>query len=201
MDHSLDESELDCRPSYESVWRSSETLFICAHLRRERLSRSLPPTAPSTPHFKDRRLLAAHSRARSTVVNRCPRGRSSHISCRTCVSTFAAFATSSCRTHDSDYFENHRQATFVQQEYAIRNPKDFVGYGEHWWGFTACDAPDWCKRVVDGVEREFFDYIARGAPLGPDDGTVAPWVVVASLPCAPEILIPTVRHFARIDLG
>ena len=69
------------------------------------------------------------------------------------------------QTHDSDYFENHRQATFVQQEYAIRNPKDFVGYGEHWWGFTACDAPDWCKRVVDGVEREFFDYIARGAHL------------------------------------
>jgi hypothetical protein len=24
MDHSLDESELDCRASYESVWRSSE---------------------------------------------------------------------------------------------------------------------------------------------------------------------------------
>jgi hypothetical protein len=26
------------------------------------------------------------------------------------------------RTHGSDYFENSRQATFVQQEYAIRNP-------------------------------------------------------------------------------
>ena len=31
--------------------------------------------------------------------------------------------------------------------------------------------------------------------------TVAPWVVVASLPFAPEIVIPTVRHFARSDLG
>jgi len=67
------------------------------------------------------------------------------------------------RAHDSDYFENTRQATFVQQEYAIRNPRDFVGYGEHCWGFTAFDAPGWCKRVVDGVEREFFDDIARGA--------------------------------------
>ena len=55
--------------------------------------------------------------------------------------------------------------------------------------------------MVDGVERQFFDYIARGAPFGPDDGTVAPWVVVASLPFAPEIVIPTVRHFARLDLG
>ena len=105
------------------------------------------------------------------------------------------------RERGSDYFENSRQATYVQQEYAIRNPLQFVGYGEHCWGFTACDGPGWVKRVVDGVERQFFDYIARGAPFGPDDGTIAPWVVVASLPFAPEIVIPTVRHFARLNLG
>jgi hypothetical protein len=57
------------------------------------------------------------------------------------------------------------------------------------------------KRVVDGVERQFFDYIARGAPFGPDDGTVAPWVVVASLPFAPEIVIPTARNLAGVKLG
>jgi hypothetical protein len=101
----------------------------------------------------------------------------------------------------SDYFENSRQATFVQQEYAIRNPRQFKGYGEHCWGFTACDGPGWVKRTVNGVERQFFDYIARGAPLGPDDGTVAPWVVVASLPFAPEIVIPTLRQFAGLNLG
>ena len=105
------------------------------------------------------------------------------------------------RAHDSDYFQNSRQATFVQQEYAIRNPMNFVGYGEYCWGFTACDGPGWAKRTVNGVERDFFDYIARGAPFGPDDGTVAPWVVIASLPFAPEIVIPTIRHFAQMDLG
>jgi hypothetical protein len=105
------------------------------------------------------------------------------------------------RDHDSDYFENSRQATYVQQEYAIRNPMQFRGYGEHCWGFTACDGPGWTKRAVDGVEREFFDYFARGAPFGPDDGTVAPWVVIASLPFAPEIVIPTCFNFARMDLG
>ena len=77
------------------------------------------------------------------------------------------------RSHGSDYFENSRQATYVQQEYAIRNPMNFVGYGKHCWGFTACDGPGWTKRVVNGIEREFFDYYARGAPFGPDDGTVA----------------------------
>jgi hypothetical protein len=105
------------------------------------------------------------------------------------------------RQHGSDYFENSRQATYVQQEYAIRNPMNFAGYGKHCWGFTACDGPGWEKRTVKGVEREFFGYIARGAPFGPDDGTVAPWVVVASLPFAPAIVIPTVRHFAQMNLG
>jgi hypothetical protein len=105
------------------------------------------------------------------------------------------------REHDSDYFRNSRHATFVQQEYAIRNPLNFEGYGEHCWGFTASDGPGWTKRNVDGIDREFFDYAARGAPYGPDDGTVSPWVVVASLPFAPEIVVPTVRNFARMQLG
>lgn len=105
------------------------------------------------------------------------------------------------RQHDSDYFENSRQATFVQQEYANRNPMGFAAYGEHCWGFTACDGPGWIRGKYNGVERDFFEYIARGAPFGPDDGTIAPWVVVASLPFAPEIVIPTIRNFAMMDLG
>src|SRR6516162_4051668 len=105
------------------------------------------------------------------------------------------------RERGSDYFENSRQSTYVQQAYAVHNPMQFDGYGEHCWGFTACDGPGWVKRVVNGVERQFFDYIARGAPFGPDDGTVAPWVVLASLPFAPEIVIPTTRHLAGLKLG
>ena len=85
------------------------------------------------------------------------------------------------REHDSDYFENSRQATFVQQEYAVRNPMNFAGYGKDCWGFTACDGPGWIKRLVSGVERQFFDYAARGAPFGPMMAPSHPWVVVASL--------------------
>ena len=48
---------------------------------------------------------------------------------------------------------------------------------------------------IDGIERQFLDYVGRGAPYGTDDGTIAPWVVVASLPFAPEIVLPTVHHF------
>jgi hypothetical protein len=105
------------------------------------------------------------------------------------------------REHDSDYFQNSREATFVHQEYGIRNPLEFAGYGEFSWGITATDGPGWEKRTVNGIERQFYDYHARGAPYGPDDGTIAPWVVAASLPFAPEIVIPTVRALAGLDLG
>lgn len=105
------------------------------------------------------------------------------------------------RNHKTDYFENSRQATYTQQEYAIHNPHGFEGYGKHCWGITASDGPGWLKCKVNEVERKFFDYIARGAPDGPDDGTLSPWVVLASLPFAPEIVIPTINHMAHLNVG
>jgi hypothetical protein len=99
------------------------------------------------------------------------------------------------RGRGSDYFENSRRATYVQQAYAIRNPKAFKGYGKHSWGFTASDGPGPATRTIDGVKRRFLAYRARGIPYGPDDGTIAPWVAIAALPFAPEIVLPTLHHF------
>lgn len=99
------------------------------------------------------------------------------------------------RKHGIDYFENSRRATYVQQQYAIQNPRGFRGYGENAWGITASDGPGPAVLNIDGVERRFFDYEARGVPDGPDDGTLAPWAVVASLPFAPEIVLPTLQYF------
>jgi hypothetical protein len=100
-----------------------------------------------------------------------------------------------------DYFENSRRATYVQQQYAIRNPLEFEGYGPYCWGITASDGPGWVTRKLKGIERQFYEYIARGVPYGPDDGTIAPWAVVASLPFAPEIVLATIRHCESLDLG
>jgi hypothetical protein len=94
------------------------------------------------------------------------------------------------RERGSDYFENSRRATYVQQRYAIENPGRFAGYGEHCWGVTASEGPGPATLRLDGVERRFEDYVARGVPYGPDDGTLAPWAVAASLPFAPEIVGP-----------
>ena len=93
-----------------------------------------------------------------------------------------------------DYFENSRRATYVQQRYAMDNPRRFAGYGEHCWGITASEGPGPETLKLEGVERSFFDYVGRGVPYGPDDGTLAPWAVVASLPFAPDIVLPAI-HF------
>jgi hypothetical protein len=99
------------------------------------------------------------------------------------------------RSRGIDYFENSRRATYVQQQYAIQNPLDYRGYGENCWGITASDGPGPIGLKIDGIERRFWDYTARGAPYGPDDGTIAPWAAAASLPFAPEIVLPALQHF------
>ena len=105
------------------------------------------------------------------------------------------------RAKGSDYFENSRRATYVQQRYAIANPLGFDGYGAHCWGITASEGPGPDTIDVHGVDRQLFDYVGRGVPYGPDDGTLAPWALVASLPFAPEIVLPALHqciHQARL---
>ena len=99
------------------------------------------------------------------------------------------------RDRGIDYFENSRRATFVQQQYAIRNPRRFRDYGDLCWGITASDGPGPATRRIDGSRAPLLRLPGAGLPFGPDDGTVAPWAVVASLPFAPEIVMPTIRHF------
>ncbi|MEO8849815.1 MAG: glucoamylase family protein [Casimicrobiaceae bacterium] len=100
-----------------------------------------------------------------------------------------------------DYFENSRRATYAQRAYAIDNPLKFAQYGPDCWGITASDGPGPTTAKVDGVQRSFYDYLARGVPYGPDDGTLAPWGVVASLPFAPEIVLRAIDYMVHgLDL-
>ncbi|CAN7276857.1 glucoamylase family protein [Mesorhizobium caraganae] len=105
------------------------------------------------------------------------------------------------RGKGSDYFENSRRATFIQQRYAIDNPRGFEGYGEHCWGITASEGPGPSTLSLNGIQRQFEGYAARGVPYGPDDGTLAPWAIAASLPFAPEIVRPAISfciHQAKL---
>jgi hypothetical protein len=100
-----------------------------------------------------------------------------------------------------DYFENSRRATLAQRQYAIDNPKGFSHYGENAWGFTASDGPGPAEITINGVKRVFYNYAARGAPNDIDDGTIAPWAVVSSLPFSPKIVLSAIRHaIEKLDL-
>src|SRR5258707_2437965 len=85
-----------------------------------------------------------------------------------------------------DYFENSRRAVRVQQSYAQENPQKFRGYGPHCWGVSASDGPGPVTKTIENADRDFWMYKARGVPEGPDDGTLAPGAVAASLPFALE---------------
>jgi hypothetical protein len=105
------------------------------------------------------------------------------------------------REKGSDYFENSRRATLIQSEYCRRNPRGWKDYSEHNWGITACDGPGSSERLIRGRRRRFYGYRARGVPFGPDDGTISAGSAAASLPLAPELVLPTIEHFMENDVG
>jgi hypothetical protein len=98
-----------------------------------------------------------------------------------------------------DYFENSRRAVLAQRAYAIRNPRDWKGYGPNIWGLTASDGPGYFKQPYLGETRQFYAYAARGVSLVEtiDDGTIAPTAAIASLPFAPEVVLPATREMHK----
>jgi hypothetical protein len=97
-----------------------------------------------------------------------------------------------------NYFENSRRATYVQRQYAIDNPQGWIGYDSLCWGITASDGP---TEKYNFDDKKFIGYAGRGTS-GPDynyfdDGTIAPYGPLSSLPFAPEIVIPTARNMVE----
>ena len=98
-----------------------------------------------------------------------------------------------------DYFENSRRAVYAQQAYAVANPRRCRDYGATVWGITASDGPADVEIEDASGPRRFRTYTARGIdPTGKhDDCTLAPTAVVASMPFAPELVIPTTLEMHR----
>jgi hypothetical protein len=98
------------------------------------------------------------------------------------------------REKRSDYFENTKGAIAVHREYGERNPYDFKGYSRYFWGVTAGDGPSAQELRLDGRDQRFFGYMSRGVPYGPDDGTIAPWAMLATLPFDADAALAGTRH-------
>jgi hypothetical protein len=95
-----------------------------------------------------------------------------------------------------DFFENSRRATYVQKQYAIDNPHNWVGYDSLCWGISASDGP---TEKYNFDDNKFLGYAGRGTS-GPDlnyfdDGTIAPYAAISSIVFAPEIVLPTIKSF------
>lgn len=97
------------------------------------------------------------------------------------------------REKNCDYFENSRRATYIQREYAVRNPCSFTDYDANTWGLSAGDGPNAAPRRIAGRCQAFYSYAARGVPYGPDDGTLCGSSIVSSLVFAPELVLPALR--------
>jgi hypothetical protein len=94
-----------------------------------------------------------------------------------------------------DWFENSRRATLAQRGYAIANPMGWRGYGADIWGLSASDGPVDATLPVNGVQRQFWSYTARGTSHTEtrDDGTIVPTAAGGSIPFAPEITVRALR--------
>jgi hypothetical protein len=99
-----------------------------------------------------------------------------------------------------DYFENSRRATLAQRAYGVANPNRWVGYSGDLWGWSASDGPGGASvRDVNGIERQFMGYSARGvsAKRVIDDGTIVPTAAGGSIAFAPEVTIPALMAMKR----
>ncbi|MGN7736474.1 glucoamylase family protein [Ensifer sp. 22564] len=100
------------------------------------------------------------------------------------------------RERGTDYFENTQRAIALQRDHARRNSGRFAGYGQHLWGLSACHAPRGRLRLKDGRWQRLLGYVNRGAPFGPDDGTLVPWAAAACLPFDPDASLSALGHVA-----
>ena len=114
---------------------------------------------------------------------------------------FRGIRDNTMREANLDYFQNSTRATYAQRAYATRNPMGWDGYSADIWGLTACDGPGPARIAIHGRERQTGGYSARGPigfPDGFDDGTLAPTAAIASLPFAPEIVVPAAETLYRV---
>jgi hypothetical protein len=101
------------------------------------------------------------------------------------------------RIRGSDYFENTQNTIAVHREYGAHNPGGYAGYCRDFWGITAGDGPGDREMRENGRDCRFFGYMSRGVPIGPDDGTIAPWAMLATLPYDAKAALAGTRHLLR----
>ncbi len=90
-----------------------------------------------------------------------------------------------------DWFENSRQATLANRQYAIDNKDLFESFGKYGWGMTAGDGPNGYSGFY-GAEPNGYN----GAnDQEKNDGTITMAGAIGSLPFAPKEVIETMEYW------
>ena len=84
----------------------------------------------------------------------------------------------------TNYWEQNTAHSLIHYNYAIDNPRNFEGYGEHSWGFTASDN---------------YEGYAAHSPAN-DLGVITPTAALSSFPYTPEESMKALRYFYE-DMG
>jgi exo beta-1,2-glucooligosaccharide sophorohydrolase (non-reducing end) len=100
--------------------------------------------------------------------------------------SFMGFDPTGIHDRFTDYYDNNRAQTMINQAYCIRNPHHWKGYGADTWGLTAVDGPD--------------GYVPYEPTPDLDDGTIAPTGAISAIAYTPQQSIAALKHFYR-DLG
>ncbi|MBZ9728364.1 DUF3131 domain-containing protein [Salegentibacter sp. JZCK2] len=79
----------------------------------------------------------------------------------------------------ANYWEQNTAHSLIHYNYAIDNPRNFEGYGEHSWGFTASDS---------------YEGYSAHSPAN-DLSVITPTAALSSFPYTPEESMKALRYF------
>jgi hypothetical protein len=121
--------------------------------------------------------------------------RSFFISSRMCGLIFGASRTTSCRREAWIILKTAGERSTSNGSMPFATLKNIQGIMRIVGGLLLVigSARDFSGSMES--RDDFFPFRVRGVPFGPDDGTIAPWAVVASLPFAPKIVVPALHYF------
>ncbi|WP_225000074.1 glucoamylase family protein [Cesiribacter sp. SM1] len=83
------------------------------------------------------------------------------------------------RDQYANYWEQNVNHSLINQQHAVANPQNWVGYGEKAWGFTASDNQE--------------GYSAH-SPTN-DKGVITPTAALSSMPYTPDASMDALKHF------
>ena len=103
--------------------------------------------------------------------------------------------------HYADYLELNRSHTLINRQHCIDNPHGYKGYGVNCWGLTSSYSVPGAANFFHGREQQkpqpgnsLHTGYAGHRPTF-DLGVISPTAALSSLPYAPELVMPVLRHF------